>query len=293
MTAVAWSGSKAGHIQFGTFLLGPDTAYRWSGLEGWEDSPAVDSGSVSRSTEHGAWPGLFLAQARTITLDLVLRTEPGAMSSILKALNIATPVDAFTEQPLVVMLDNEPMFVNARCSRRAVAVNRSNRVGLARGSLQFEASDPRRYLLTADVVVASLPTSEPGVGWPLSWPLVWGKVGQSGNISARNTGSAPAHPLIEFHGPCTTPSVTNIDTGDVLEYDLPLADTDTLYIDCYQGTATLNGTTANRLYTVTTRSVPESSFVLAPGVSNLAFRSVSAPVNSAASMKVTWRSAFW
>ncbi len=88
------------------------------------------------------------------------------------------------------------------------------------------------------------------------------------------------------------PSLTNLATGDVLEYDLDLAAGDVLVVDTAEGTVTLNGT-ASRLYTATARSVPEQSFALWPGTADLAFRAAPDSSDPAASVAVRWRSAYW
>lgn len=294
MAAISWLGDRPGHMQYGDFLLGPGTPWRWDLLEGWEDTPGIDSGTVLKASDHGAWPGLFYAQVRTLTTNLVIRSEPGQMQGTIRQLAAATPIDATTEQPLVVQFDDEtPMVVFARCTRRSVGVTRTNRVGFTRGALEFEASDPRKYTLLESSHIIQLPQPEPGLAWPLVYPLNFGTPGSTGNLEAYNSGDAPSHPYFEIKGPCSTPSITNINTGSILEYDIDLSATDTLYVDTKQGTVTLNGDSVNRLYTATTRSQPEASFVLPPGKTSLAFRSDDSSPDPASTLTVTWRSAYW
>jgi hypothetical protein len=281
-------------MQYGDFLLGPGTPWRWSDLEGWEDTPGIDSGTVLKASDHGAWPGTFYAQVRTVTASMVVRSEPGQMNGTLRQLAAATPIDASTELPLVVQLDDDqPLVVFARCTRRSFPVSRTHRTGLARGAIEFEASDPRKYSLIESASITQLPQPEPGLSWPLVHPLDFGAPGSTGNLEATNSGDAPTHPVFEIKGPCSQPSITNLTTGAILEYDINLSATDTLYIDTGQETVTLNGTTANRLYTATARSQPEQSFVLPPGPSALAFRSDDSPPDPASTLTVTWRSAYW
>jgi hypothetical protein len=166
-------------------------------------------------------------------------------------------------------------------------------VGFTRGAIEFEASDPRKYTLIESTGITQLPQPEPGLAWPLVFPLDFGTPGSTGNISAENVGDAPTHPVFEIKGPCDTPAITNITTGAILEYDIALSASDVLYVDTNQGTVTLNGTTANRLYTATTRSQPEQSFTLPPGSSAIAFRSTDSPPDPASTLTVTWRSAYW
>lgn len=294
MAAINWLGSRPGHMQYGGFLLGPGTPWRWGDLEGWEDTPAVDSGTVLKASDHGGWPGAFFAQTRTVSATLVVRSEPGRMNGTLRQLAAATPIDAPDEVPLVIQLDDDPPLVAfARCVRRAFPVSRTHRVGLARGAIEFEASDPRRYSLIESQATTQLPQPESGLVWPLAFPLDFGTRGSTGNVEAANSGDAPTHPRFEIAGPCSRPSVTNLSTGTVLEYDIDLSATDVLYVDTGAGTVTLNGVTANRLYTATTRSQPEQAFVLPPGPSALAFRSDDSPPDPASTLTVTWRSAYW
>ncbi|CAM5608922.1 hypothetical protein GCM10010329_17390 [Streptomyces spiroverticillatus] len=291
-----------GHIQFGELLLGPHTVYGWSTLTGWEDTPGNDSGNVNRSDGHGSYPGRLLAQARTITLDgMVLRSDPGRMGAAVRALSVATALRD-DELPLVVRLDDaEPLLVFARCIRQAIPVATGGyAVGVVKGAaLQFEATDPRRYSLAEQVVEARLPQSEPGLDWHLDpgpecldWPLDFGAPGSTGTVAALNEGSAPAHPLVVFRGPVERPSLTNIATGDMLEYDIALAPDDELVVDTNAGTVTLNST-ASRLYTVSNRSAPEQSFTLPPGSTQLAFRAAPGSSDPRASVALRYRSAHW
>lgn len=136
----------------------------------------------------------------------------------------------------------------------------------------------------------------------LEWPLAFGEPGSTGGLSVTNVGDAPAHPVIEFRGPVSRPSVTNLATGDVLEYDLPLAAGDVLVVDTRAGTVTLNGA-ASRLYTASNRSVPEQTFTLAPGelvgdvlaptTTPFIFRAAPGSTDPAASVTIRWRSAYW
>lgn len=287
-------GSKPGHVQYGNYLFGPGTPFRWDEVEGWEETPGLDSGTVLRASDHGAWPGVHYAQTRIVTMSLIIRSEPGQMSGIIRQISAATPIDLVDEVPLAIQFDYEqPLMIWARCTRRVISVGRSNRVGLTRGSIQWEATDPRKYSMTESQGRTPLPTTEPGLAFPLVYPLNFGTPGSSGNITAVNSGDAPTNPSFVITGPCSTPAITNLMTGMTLEYDLSLSDSDTLYIDTKAGTVTLNGLDANRLYTATTRSAPEGSFILPPGSSALAFRSDDNPPDPAATMTATWRSAYW
>lgn len=295
--------TRPGHVQFGDeLLLGPGTAYGWRTLDGWDDSPGLDSGTVNRSDAHGAYLGRLLAQPRTVTIDdMIIRTEPRRMGAAVRTLRAATALRD-DEQPLVVQLDDEPPLLSfARCLRRSVPVQVGGyAVGLVQGAaLQFEAVDPRRYGLVEQQVEARLPAAEPGLDWQVTpgperllYPISFGAPGSTGTLLAVNDGDAPTHPMIAIRGPVSLPSVTNLRTGEAIEYDLDLALDDELVIDTREGTVTLNGT-ADRLYTVSARSIPENLFALAPGTTSLVFRAAPGAVDPRASCSLRWRSAHW
>ncbi|MFJ8146982.1 hypothetical protein ACIQ6R_18170 [Streptomyces sp. NPDC096048] len=303
--------TRPGHIQYGALLIGPGTPYRWKNLTGWEELPALDSGTVARSDAHGAFPGRLLAQARTIGLDgLMVRAPRDRIGAVVGALNAGTAI-VEDEQPLAVWLDERgPLLAYARAVRRIVPTGIGYRVGsIQDGAVQWEATDARRYALTEQSATARLPAPEPGLDWniasgpeALGWPLEFGTPGSTGALSATNAGDAPAHPVIEFRGPVVRPSLTKVGTGEVLEYDLPLAADDVLTVDTGAGTVMLNGT-ASRIGTVTNRSVPEQTFTLAggelvgdvlvPATTPLIFRAAPGSTDPAASVTVRWRSAYW
>ncbi|MFD4371492.1 hypothetical protein ACFWPY_07860 [Streptomyces sp. NPDC058527] len=285
-----------GQIQYGDLLLGPGTPYRWRALSGWEELPALDSSSALRPDAHGAYPGVLLAQTRTIDLSLMVRAPRDQIGGAVAALNAGT-VPRVDEIPLVVWLDERgPLLVHARAVRRNVPVAVGYTVGTILGAaIQWEASDPRRYGVDEQHVETGLPAPEPGLEWAggagLEWApdLGWGVGGATGNTTVVNGGDAPSAPVVTITGPVTTPRITQED-GRELEYDIVLAAGDTLVIDTRDGTVTLNGS-ASRLYTATARSIPEQAWTLAPGTTSVAFR---AETNSpAARCSVQWRSAYW
>jgi hypothetical protein len=316
LAAVGALVTRPGHIQYGDLLLGPGTPYRWRTLTGWEDLPALDSGTVARSDAHGSFPGRLLSQVRTVTVDeLIIRAPRGEVGAVVGALGAGTvPVE--DELPLVVWLDERgPLLAYARVTRRLIPTTLGYRVGvITGGAVEFEATDPRRYELAERSTSARLPIAEPGLDWSadeqtgteggLDWRagadgegegedgLTFGEPGSTGALSVANTGNAPAHPIVEFRGPVDRPSLTNVATGDVLEYDLPLAAGDVLAVDTRAGTVVLNGT-ASRLDRATSRSVPEQTFTLAPGTTDYVFRAAPGSTDPAASVTVRWRSAYW
>ncbi|MGW6459290.1 phage distal tail protein [Streptomyces sp. NPDC055078] len=286
-----------GQLQWGALLMGPGTPF-WvaaEGLTGWEELPGLESGDINRPTGHGGWPGAQWAQPRTVTAQIWLAPDraagPSAMLAALRALRAATAVRD-DEEWLAVRLYGETLAVRARVVQRVVPTDRQFLAsGLAKATLQWKAADPRRYEAAQRRETVSLPSPEPGLTWPLSWPLAWGAPASTGDLQAANTGSAPAHPLITFTGPCADPRLANRTSGVWLEYAITLGPDDRLTVDTAEGTVIFNGT-ASRRHTAAVGSAPEELFTLAPGVSQLSFRARDGD-SGAALATVSWRSADW
>lgn len=280
-----------GQIGWGGLVFGDGTPYliAETGITGWEDLPDFDTGDTPRTADHGLWPGARYAQARVVTATLWLAPTTGAaVAAALAALRAATALtDA--EQWLTVQLHGETLAVAARMSQRAIPTDRQFLLsGTAKATLQWVATDPRRYLPATQSAATGMPQPESGLLWPLTWPLNWATQGVTGNLQLLNAGNVATHPVITFTGPCTNPQLNNPVTGAVLGYGITLAATDTLTVDTNTGQVLLNNT-ANRRYTALPGSAPEESFTLPPGSTTLSYRPGSG--QSPTSMTVAWRSA--
>lgn len=293
--------TRDGQIQWAGLLMGPGTPYEIdrTGLTGWDDLPALDTGDIPRPDQHGAWPGARWAQPRLVgTTVWLLPPSTADARQVTAAFRAATGVGG-GEQWLAVRLHGETLAVRARISRRVVPQDRGYvSQGTAKASLQWTATDPRRFGAVERQGRATLPVSEPGLVWEdaaglgLSWPLDWGGTGGAGTLTAVNAGGAPAHPVVEFHGPVRRPTLTRLSDGLRLQYDIVLGVGDVLTVDTEAGTVLLNGT-ASRLYTATSQSAPEQLFQLEPGGTGLAFHSDDTTPDPRAAAEVRWRDAHW
>lgn len=290
-----------GQIQWAGLLMGPGTPYQIdrTGITGWADLPGLDTGDVPRPDQHGSWAGPRWAQPRLVEATVWLLPPTSADARrVTSAFRAATGVDG-DEQWLTVRLHGESLAVRARVSRRVLPQDRSYvRDGVGRATLQWTATDPRRYGLSEHREQARLPRPELGLVWRddagqgLAFPLDWGDTGTAGTLTAVNDGSTAAHPVVEFRGPLRRPTLTRLADGRQLQYDIALGPRDLLTVDTDEGTVLLNGT-ASRLYTATAASVPEQLFLLPPGRTDMTFRSNDLTPSADASVTVRWRDAHW
>ncbi|MFB7112981.1 phage tail protein [Streptomyces sp. NPDC056291] len=281
-----------GQMQWAGLLIGPGTPFAVdrAGLTGWEDLPEYDASDAERPTSHGAWPGARYAKPRKIGGTIVLMPEYSATAEAVRALRQAFAL-LDEERWLTVRLHGEMLAVRARIAQRVVPTDRGFATqGSSRMSIQWLATDPRRYTVNEEIATTTPPQPESGLTWPLTWPLNWGEAKSTGDAAVENTGSAPTHPVIVFSGPCSMPTVTERVSRRRLRYAIDLAAGDELVVDTAAGTVMLNNT-ASRRHTAMADSSPEELFVLEPGRTELSFRPDESTED--ALMTVRWRSAEW
>lgn len=276
-----------GQLQIGALLLGTGTAYRLSGLAGWDDLPPLDIADVPRPSAAGAFPGSIFAGERIISTDITIFTDPALYTTALAALRAAT-VPTAAENALAIQMGGVKLQANVRCTGRVIGQD-GYALGIAVANLKWTASDPRRYTTNQTSVSTAPPTSTGGVTWPVTWPITWSTLGTGGSVSVVNAGDCETPPVITITGPLTTPAVYRSDTGDVLELNTTLASSDVVVIDVLADTVTLNGAPAKNL--LTDRSAPVSSFLMPPGTTGLLLREAAGP-DPSASMTVVYRSAY-
>ncbi|MGW4030254.1 phage distal tail protein [Streptomyces sp. NPDC004838] len=284
--------TQDGQMQWAGLLIGTGTPFAVdrSGLTGWEDLPEYDSSDAERPTSHGAWPGARYAKPRKVGGTVWMTPEAGTAPAAVYALRQALALSD-EERWLAVRLHGEVLAVRARVSQRVVPADRVFATqGAAKASVQWLATDPRRYLVNEQLATTGPPEPESGLTWPLTWPLNWGQAKSTGDVMAENTGSAPTNPVIVFRGPCTMPTVTERVSRRRLRYAIDLTAADVLEVDTGAGTVMLNNS-ASRRHTAMGDSSPEELFAFEPGRAELSFRPDSA--GEGAQMTVRWRSAEW
>lgn len=233
-------------IEWRGVLLGSGTSYGWSNLDGWLDLPGMRIGDQARPGRHGAYAGQQLADERVITWDATMYPATASFAAAVDVLRRVTAVEeAPDEEPLVIRLSGTAWLVNARVTRRRLPVDRRYNAQAVPVVVQWVATDPRLYspqLQTSGAV--GLPS--PGAGglvFPLVFPLTFGTGQAGGNFSLVNTGTVTTWPTFRIDGPVTGPVVTNVTTGQQLQFDpaFAVAAGQVLLVDTDTRTVTLQG----------------------------------------------------
>lgn len=258
-------------------------------LTGWDDLPDLTAGDADRPSSDGAWPGRVLAGPRTVTARFRARSSAGTMRIDLPALRrkLTRTQD---ERILMIRTLGETQLCFARLASRIITTDGLYSVGRPLVTVQWKATDPRRYSIAQHQASVGLPQPLVGTAWPFTWPVLWDSSGGgSGQVNCFNAGDTDTPPVIVIPGPVETPSLTNQASGAILEFGLSLAADEALQIDAQAGTATLGG--ADRAMNITARSVPVPDFLLMPGDNLLAFRSPTTLGGGPARASITWRDA--
>lgn len=192
-----------------------DTLWGWPATNlgitdctGWLDY-SLRGSNLERPGRHGTFPGQAHAEERVIELELtVVDDDPATLA----ALRRATVFDEDpVEEPLALWMGTEqPQVVLAKLKRRAIPTDHAFSVGHHRATLQFVASDPKRYAVTESTSpMVGLPS--PGIGgltFPLTFPLTFGTPGTPGSVTVTNAGEVPTWPVYTLTGPITGPVIT-------------------------------------------------------------------------------------
>jgi len=86
---------------------------------------------------------------------------------------------------------------------------------------------------------------------PVILPIIFAP--GTGAVNASNNGTETVYPLIEIYGSATNPVVTHLGSGEVVAFNLTMADSDKIVVDMNERTATLNGSSVLSLRTSQSR----------------------------------------
>ncbi len=264
----------------------PATGLGITDLTGWLDYTLRGS-NLDRPGRHGTLPGQTHAEERVIEVELTAIDDDPTLLATLRRLTV--PDEDPAEEPLAIWAGtDQPQLVMAKLKRRAIPTDFEWSVGHHRATLQFAASDPKRYAVNESTSpTVGLPS--PGVGgltFPLTFPLAFGTPGTPGSTTVTNAGEAPTWPIYTLTGPITGPIIT---TGiSVLRFatDFELALGQTIVIDTDTRSVLLDGVARPDVLT------QREWAYLPAGVPTVVAFNGQGSYDPAAGLQVTWRSAW-
>ena len=273
-------------LEYNGLVFGSGTSFELVQANGLDDLPDVRVSDTPRPSDHGLFPGNDYAGGRVVEVELeVTGASDAAFRANVDALGAATILRQ-TELPLSFRLPGtgNGRRIYARPRRRTLPVDRGYLFHFGKAVIQFVATDPRVYADTETVLNTAAATSGGGRTYNRTYALVYAAGGSGGTLLANNSGNFPTRPALTISGPCNTPRIENVTTGEFIACNLTVASGDMLVIDMGAHTVLLNGT-ASRYSTL----VGGSTFWdLEPGANSLKFTSA----DSMGTLQVAFRSAW-
>lgn len=219
--------TQDGQVEWRGTLLGPGTYFRTGkdGIRGWYDLPGQRGSNSPLPGYHGSFPGRLTSAERIVEWDFLTKgvTLAGFPAAIDTLRRITSPGEDPQEEPLVIRLDGQSLLCWARVRNRAIPTNYQYALGHTRGSVQWEATDPRLYSPTEQTASTPLASgSSSGLDFSgggldfSSGGLDFGAPPTGGTLTAVNEGHVPTWPTLEVIGPCTGPSIVH--SGHTLRF---------------------------------------------------------------------------
>ncbi len=266
----------------------PATNIGLTNLQGWLDAPNLRGSNADRPGRHGTYPGQKRATERVIEVELTaIDDDPTALTAIKTA--VAYDEDPVEEELVIWAGTTDPQLVYARLERCAVPTDHDWSLGHQRATLQWVASDPRRYTvgLQTSPVIGLPAAAVAGLAFPIAFPVSFGTGSGVQTLTVTNSGDVPTWPTITINGPVTGPIVTNATTGQVLMFaaGFEVEAGQQLVIDTDARAATLNGVSRSDALVI------RGWFPLNKGDTVITFSGAGA-YDPAAGLYITWRDAW-
>lgn len=286
---------QAYQVQFGFTgpIFGAGTSVALLGVPaGIRELSPVRGGDVARTMEDGMLPGKNYAGTRTAQFDWETTLSPAGMETALAslaaqhaivpdpALVSVTAADYLVHQavgatpkPVSVMQVQlpgraSPILLFGRPSKFAAPIDINYQFGRVQPKSEWTIPDGLVYDGVVQTGSCGLPNPTSGAHFNATFNLGFGS-SSGGSFTLTNAGNAPAPAVFVVQGPCLTPTIRNITTGEYITLNQTLDSTQKLTVDTKSQIVTLN--TANRNSVVV---VGSSFFKLAPGANTIQFSTI-------------------
>lgn len=276
-------------VEFGGLLLGAGTPYRWKELVGWDDMPGLDLSDAPRPNDHGDFAGTGLYQSRLPFLTLAVHgSTVEDTEELLRLLRTRMAYDD-TETPLVIRDAAGTLQAAARVIARTIPHQPNRTMGVADAGVQWKCSSPLRTGMVTRTAHLTQGAGSGGLEYPLEYPLDYGTPAVGGSTTLVNDGEAPAPAVVTFHGPGNGYGIAA--AGQLLKFNLPLADGDTLTVDTHSGTVLLNGS-SDRTGWIAPESAPPETWRIPPGDTSVRF-TVTDDAGPSTAVDIEWADSNW
>ncbi len=235
---------------FNGFVFGgAGSPFQIESVEGLESLPTLRVQDANRGYLDGMFSGRDFLGGRTVKMNILILAGNGqtAFQNFSSMQSILIPQQTGTT-PLQFQLSPAGglQYVNARVRARQSKVDPEYTYGFIKVQYEFFCPDPRYYDNT--VQTATMTYSTPlGRTYPRVYPLTYGGGSQTQSVAVTNNGWTNTYPLITIYGPVINPIVGNSTTGQALNFNYTMAQSDVITIDLQYRTVLLNGSPARNL----------------------------------------------
>jgi hypothetical protein len=235
---------------FNGFVFGgAGSPFQITQVEGLESLPALRVQDANRGYLDGMYSGRDFLGGRTITIKMLILSGNGltAFQNFNNLQTNLTPQQTGTT-PLQFQLSPAGglQYVNARVRSRKSIVDPEYTYGYIKADYEFFCPDPRYYDNTTQT--ASMTYSAPlGRTYNRTYNLTYGGGSNTSQITVTNSGWTSTYPTITIYGPVINPTVGNLTTGQSLNFNYSMSQSDIIAIDLQYRTILLNGSPARNL----------------------------------------------
>ena len=255
-------------IGLGDFVLGSVDAagvrFTVDKFDGW-GSTASSVSLTQRARGHGATASEGFYRPRVMTVEgLIIVPNAEAQSVAADSLFAAVALDQFT-----LLVSEQGRVRNLLAQRQDDVQITYLSDTIARYSIQIVAKDPLKY---GDLVSTStvLPSSSGGLTYPVTYPITYTGISETGIIRLENTGNTQAPVWLRVDGPVPAGgwTVTHVGKKQSLSFatSLALGSGEFVTVDMERREVLAQGQSARAGY-VTSRGW----FSLDPGINDIAF----------------------
>lgn len=207
-----------------SFILGDTDEFgvRWSltKFDGWDGSPSPTLDMEQRARGHGATDSESFLTPRIMSLGgLVHAPDGAALEAAFDRLNAAVRLEPFD-----ILVLESGRIRQATVRRQGEVIPDFHSDVLGEYSILIAAKDPRKF---GDLVSATtrLPSSAGGATWPITFPLTFTGVSNTGSVIINNPGNVQAPGWLRIDGPIPAGgwAVTHVGKKRTLTFSTALA----------------------------------------------------------------------